>query len=74
MVLALNLNAVMKRLVLGPQWVARRIKAMRFGLIALPGRVVRHARRLSMRLADDHPGLDLMLGARQRFLALAGGP
>ena len=74
MVLAHNLNAVMKRLVLGPEWVPRRMKAMRFGLIALPGRVVQHARRLIIRLPADHPGLDLVLAARQRILALAGGP
>ena len=46
MVLAHNLNATMKRLVLGPAWVARRMKALRLALIALPGRVIRHARRL----------------------------
>ncbi len=51
MVLAHNLNAAMKRLVLGPAWVARRMKAMRFALIALPGRVIRRARRLIIRLA-----------------------
>jgi hypothetical protein len=36
----------MKRLVLGGDWAARRMKALRFHLIALPGRVVWHARRL----------------------------
>jgi hypothetical protein len=37
MILAHNLNAAMKRLVLGPAWVARRMKALRFHLINLPG-------------------------------------
>jgi hypothetical protein len=46
MILAHNLNAVMKRLVLGPAWVARRMKALRFALINLPGRIIRHGRRL----------------------------
>ena len=36
-VLAYNLNAMMKRLVLGGDWAARRMKAMRFHLIALWG-------------------------------------
>ena len=49
MVLAHNLNAMMKRQVLGGDWGARRMKAMRFHLIALPGRVVHHARRLTAR-------------------------
>ena len=50
-VLAFNLNSAMKRLTLGGQWASKRLKAVRFALIALPGRVVRHARRLIIRLA-----------------------
>ena len=74
MILAHNLNAAMKRLVLGPAWVAKRMKALRFALIALPGRVMRRARRLIIRLSSDHPGLDLLLAARRKMLALARGP
>ena len=72
--LAHNLNAVMKRLVLGPQWVARRMKSLRFALIGLPGRVIERSRRLIIRLPADHPGLDLVLGARRTILALARAP
>jgi hypothetical protein len=39
-ILAHNLNAAMKRLVLGKGWVTKRMKALRFRLIGLPGRVV----------------------------------
>ena len=73
-VLAFNLNSAMKRLVLGGQWVGKRLKAVRFALIALPGRVVRHARRLIIRLARGHPAYELLLRARQRILALAAQP
>ena len=55
-------SAMMKRLVLGGDWVARRMKAMRFHLIALPGRVVRHARRLIVRLSAG--ALDLIRDVR----------
>ena len=72
--LAHNLNAVMKGLVLGPGWVAKRMKALRFHLIALPGRVVRHARRLIIRLPADLPALDLLLTARRTIRELARGP
>jgi hypothetical protein len=51
MILALNLPAAMKRLVLGKDWIAKRMKAMRFRLIGLPGRVISHARKLIIRLA-----------------------
>ena len=63
-VLTFNLSSAMKRLVLGRQWVGKRLKAVRFALIALPGRVVRHARRLIIRLARGHPSYQLLLRAR----------
>ncbi len=72
--LAFNLNSAMKRLVLGQEWVSRRLKAVRFVLIALPGRVVSHARRLIIRLARGHPSYALLLRARQRISALAAEP
>ncbi len=68
MVLAHNLNAMMKRLALGGDWPAQRMKAMRFHLIALPGRVVRHARRLIVRLSAG--ALDLIHDARAAILSL----
>ncbi len=73
-VLSFNLNSGMKRLVLGREWVSRRLKAVRFTLIALPGRVVRHARRLIIRLARGHPSYELLLRAREKILALAAEP
>ena len=74
MILAHNLNAAMKRLVLGPAWVARRMKALRLALITLPGRVVRHARRLIIRLSAAGDGLTRLLAARRAIRALAHGP
>ena len=47
-VLAFNLNSALKRLALGPEWLSRRLKAVRFGLIGPAGRVVHHARRLAL--------------------------
>ena len=74
MILAHNLNAAMKRLVLGPAWVARRMKALRFALINLPGRVVHHARRLVVRLSAAGDTLAMLLSARRTIQALARGP
>ena len=71
-VLAFNLNSAMKRLVLGGQWVSKRLKAVRFALLFLPGRVVRHARRLIVRLAGGHPSYEVLLRARRRIAALSG--
>jgi hypothetical protein len=72
MVLAHNLNPMMKRQVLGGDWEARRMKAMRFHLIALPGRVVRHARRLIVRLSAG--AVDLIRDARAAILSLQPAP
>jgi len=74
MILALNLNGAMKLLVLGQDWVPKRMKALRFGLIGLPGRVVRHARRLIIRLSANAVTLGLILAARETIRALACGP
>ena len=74
MILAHNLNAVMKRLVLGAGWQAKRMKALRFHLIAVAGRVIRHARRLIVRLAAGHPALALVCAVHRRIAALARGP
>jgi len=73
-ILAHNLNTLMKRLVLGAGWVTRRMKALRFHLLALPGRVVRHARRLIIRLGVGADTLGAIVAARQAIRALACGP
>jgi len=74
MILAQNLNAVMKRLVLGPAWVTKRLKALRFALINLPARIIRHGRRLIIRLAADGKSLALILSARSAIHALNPAP
>ena len=73
-VLAFNLDSAMKRLVLGKEWISKRLKAVRFAFISLPGRVVRRARTLIIRLTTHHPSYGLLLRARQRILALANSP
>jgi hypothetical protein len=72
MLIAFNLNTMMKRLVLGRTWVRRRMKAIRFYLVNVAGRVVHHARQLSMRVAC--PALERLEDARERIHALANAP
>ncbi len=73
-ILAFNLNAAMKRLALGESWAAKRMKALRFHLIGLPGRVISHARRWIIRLGGGTQALATILDARQKIRALAHGP
>ncbi len=70
MILAFNLNSAMKQLVLQGSWVTQRMKAIRFSLIGLPGRVMKHARGLVLRLVKNHPSLGVLVGARQRIMEL----
>ena len=71
MVLALNLNVVLKKLVLGREWQPRRMKAIRFALLQRPGRVLEHARGLIVRVGRS--ALDrLILTARSQIYALDG--
>ena len=74
MILAFNLNSAMKRLVLGGAWVGKRMKALRFSLIGLPGRVIKHARGLIVRLVKNHPSLEVLVRVRQRILQLSQAP
>ncbi len=73
-ILAFNLNAAMKRLALAESWARKRMKALRFHLIGLPGRVVGHARKLIIRLGGGAEALATFLDARRRIRALAQGP
>jgi hypothetical protein len=73
-ILAFNLNAAMKRLALGESWARKRMKALRFHLIGLPGRVVGHARKLIIRLGGGAEALATFLNARRTIRALAHGP
>ena len=73
-VLAFNLHTALKTLGLGPAWAGKRMKAVRFALLGLPGRVVRHARRLSIQLGVGHPSYGLLVSARSTILTLAHAP
>ncbi len=70
-ILAHNLNTAMKNLVLGDSWVSKRMKAIRFSLINLSGRIVERSRELMIRIAQGHPMLEVLLHARQRIIKLA---
>jgi hypothetical protein len=50
MILAFNLNTLMKRLVLGDGWTRRRMKALRFHLIDIAGTLLKHAGQFVMKL------------------------
>jgi hypothetical protein len=71
MVLAYNLNSLMKRLVLGGSWINKRMKAIRFGIINIAAKVTEHSRRLRVRISGNHPSGSLLIDMRRRIFQLA---
>lgn len=74
MVLALNLNEAMKRLVLGGNWSNKRLKAIRYAIINLPAWVRERSRRLVVRFSKGHPSFNILLHMRHRIMELAEVP
>jgi len=74
MILSMNLNTIMKRLVLGGSWATRRMKAIRFSFINVPGRIVERSRELIIRLVKSHPAMELYLEARRRIMGMNPAP
>lgn len=70
MIMALNLDAAMKRLVLKGSWINRRMKSIRFGLINLPAVVMERSRYLVVRLSKGHPLMEWLEKIRARIVCL----
>jgi hypothetical protein len=51
-------------------WVGARPKALRWGLLHLPGRLVTTGRRHIVRIIGDWPGTDILLGAYRHIAAI----
>ena len=68
-VLAHNLAVAVKRLVLGGEWVRRTIASLRWRLLQIAGKVVRHGRQLILRVQESH--FELFETVRQRLTLLA---
>jgi Transposase DDE domain group 1 len=72
MVMALNLNVLMKRFALPKKFKNKGLKAIRFHIIGIPGRMVKHARNFVIKLADE--AVTLLNEIRDRILELERPP
>jgi hypothetical protein len=70
MILALNLNNQLKALAMDKEWKPKRLKAIRFWLINLPGRVLERSRSLFIRISARHRCFELLTKIREKILAL----
>jgi len=71
MIIALNINNIMKKLVLQKEWNKKRMKALRFHIINIPALVKFRKNKFEIYLAEKHPSLDIMINARKRIMELA---
>jgi len=65
--LAYNVVSVMKRKALPVSWWPTRLKALRFHLLCIAGRVIKHGRRLFLKIARHHPSFLLYQEAREKL-------
>jgi hypothetical protein len=68
-VLAYNLTTAVKRLVLGGDWVRRTIASLRWQLLQIAGKVVRHGRQLILRVQKSH--FELFRTVRRQLATLS---
>ena len=74
MILALNLNVIMKKIALDRSMASLRMKAVRFAIINIPGRIIKRSRGLILRLSKGHPAFYLLIEARQRIARIQPAP
>ena len=74
MILSYNLNAMIKKLAMEGSWLPKKMKAVRFSLIDLPGSVVKGSRILIIRLTRNDPLLELLINPQKDISMLQPVP
>jgi hypothetical protein len=74
MIIAFNLNSLMKHLVLPKSWADKRLKANSEGFINIAGRIIERHQKLIVRLSGSHPSTELLFDVRQKIMELAFVP
>ncbi len=68
-----NVMSIMKRKALPQRWWSYRMKALRYWLIGVAGRLIRTGRQLSMRFCGSPDIVNLYAEARRKLFTLARG-
>ncbi len=74
MLIALNMQALMKRIVLPAECKTWRMKRLRFRLLNFAARVTRSGRQMFLSVAVGHRALELLRAAREQMRALVWPP
>ena len=70
MVFSININSIMKQLILQKKWKKKRMKALRYHIINIPAIIMRRKNKFNVYLAEKHPSLDILINARKRIMEL----
>lgn len=73
-ILTYNLHAILTQVAMDKIWHHKRMKAVRFHLINLPGRLVMSGNILTVKLSVSPDQYEWLLSIRTRLLAFARGP
>jgi hypothetical protein len=71
MILAMNINEALKRLVLEKEWSNKRMKAIRYHIINVAGQVLNIARGLIIKVSCAQSSLTTLIKARSKIQMLA---
>jgi len=58
----------------GEEWKKKRMKAICYGIINIPARIINHSRELVIQLPKGHPSFNLLNNARARIIELGCVP
>jgi hypothetical protein len=70
-ILTYNLTQAQKLMFLPPEWKTKTVATLRWQMIETAGRLIRHGRRLILRLATTPEKVALFLQMRRRLRAFA---
>lgn len=74
MVLAFNLNVLMKRFALPEELKTTSLKGLRFKVVHVAGQVIRHARGVVIKLSGGAAIIEMIRGIRRRIVELGRAP
>jgi hypothetical protein len=71
MVLAINVTAIFKKVVLNKEWRQKRMKGLSLFFIRLAGRVIKKGREIIIRLSKGEPVFPALVDARKNIMSLS---
>jgi hypothetical protein len=71
--LTYNVLSVMKRKSLPSSWWSVRVKALRYHLLCIAGRLIEHGRRLFLKIPKHHPSFHTYKEAREKLFLFSSG-